>query len=380
VHVASSSRLVVLLLLAVLGVARAEDERLAGSKLVLRENTKAEHLVLVAREGVLAPLPGGTEDPTRVGAVLEISNPRTGERARFETVAADWTVNAVGTVFRFRNHLEKGAGSEVRGIVIRHQRRLKISTRALGITLDEETQRALSVVLTTGTRRYCLLFGGKIGKDKPGRFAARNAPAPIACPAPVAATSTTTTTTRPAGSRPTSTSVTSSTNVTNSTSATSSTWATSVPATLPVGTTTTSTTRVGGSTSTTNKVVVPTTTTSRPPTTTTTRQPTTTTRPSTTTTRQPTTSTRQPTTTTSTSSSTTKPPPPPTTTSTAPPPPTTSSTSPPPPTTSTSTTRVTTTSTTSTTDRPCGLRGNLQCRGACPAGLKCGGFLVCSCR
>ena len=142
-HIGSSSRLLVLLLLAVLGVARAEDERLAGSKLVLRDNADAEHLVLVARDGVLAPLPGGTEDPTLVGAVLEISNPRTGERARFETVAADWTVNAVGTVFRFRNHLERDPARGARDRR-RHQRRLKISTRALGITLDEETRRCPS--------------------------------------------------------------------------------------------------------------------------------------------------------------------------------------------------------------------------------------------
>src|SRR5262245_18716849 len=162
------ARLAAVLLLCLLGVVHEEDERIAGSKLMLHEGDGGEHLVVVAREGIVAPLPGGEEDPTIVGAVLEIGNPRTGEWARFETPASDWSINALGTVFRFKNSHVKGPGSEVRALVIKHLRRLKISTRALGITLDEQAQHALSVVLATGTRRYCLLFGGTIGKDKPG--------------------------------------------------------------------------------------------------------------------------------------------------------------------------------------------------------------------
>ena len=301
-------------MLSVLASARAEDERLAGSKLVLRKGPLGEHLVVVAHEGVVAPLPGGSEDPTRVGAVLDISNPRTGEHARFETAPRDWTVNALGTIFRFHNHLEKGPGSEVRALVIKHRRRLKISTRALGITLDEEAQRALSVVLTSGTRRYCLLFGGTIGKDKPGRFVARNAPAPIACPSHAVETSTTTTTTTEAAS-----------------------------------------------TSTTKAPTIPTTTSSRPPTSTTSstvRQPTTTSTSSST--------TEPPEGTTSTSLA------PPPTTSTSAPPPTTSSTS---SSSTSSSSTVSTTSSTTSTAKPCGFRGN-SCKGSCPVGQVCRGTLL----
>jgi hypothetical protein len=199
---------VVVLLLGFPGPARTVDVRVAGGKLVLREKRASEHLVLVAREDVVAPLPGSSVDPTLVGGELEISNPDTGERARFTTSARDWAVSAVGTVFSFRNRLETGPGAEVRAIVIKKRRRLKLSTRALGITLDEEAQRALSVVLRTGTRRYCVLFGGRIGKDRPGRFVARRAPAPVACPGPITVASTTTTS-RPPGTGPTTSSVTS---------------------------------------------------------------------------------------------------------------------------------------------------------------------------
>jgi hypothetical protein len=316
--------LAILLLLAPLAAARADEQYLSGSKLVLTKKPVVEHLVLRTRDDVVAPLPASTEDPTLVGGALEIGNPGSGERAAFTTSAQNWTVNALGTVFRFRNDRETGPGSEVRAILIRHQRELKISTRALGITLDEQAQGALSVVLRTGTRRYCFLFGGKIGKDKPGRFVAHNAPAPSACLETIVA-ATTTTTSRPPGTRPTSTSVTSSTSVTNSTSSTSTT-----------------------------QSPIPSTSTTKPPTATTT------------------TSTIRPTT-----SSTTQPPA--TTTSTSPAPSTTSSTAEPPPTTSTSSTTVASTSTTTSTVRPCGRRGN-SCNGACPLGLTCAVVLdVCAC-
>src|SRR5262249_54144541 len=43
--------------------------------------------------------------------------------------------------------------------------------------------------------RYCALFGGTIVHDEPGRFIARNAPAPLVCPTSTTTTTTTTSTT-----------------------------------------------------------------------------------------------------------------------------------------------------------------------------------------
>ena len=251
--------LAVVLLVVVLASARAADVRLAGSKLLLRKSPASERLILVARDGVIAPLPGSTEDPVLVGGELVISNPTTGERARFPTSARDWTVNTLGTIFRFQNHLASGPGSEVRTIVIKNRGKLKISARALGITLDEETQQSLSVVMRTGTRRYCFLFGGRIGKDRPGRFVAHKAPAPDACPVPIVGASTTTTS-RPPGTRPTST--------TRPTTATTSSTTSTVRPPTSISTSTTSTT---------TQPTVPTTSSTLPPTTSTTNVPTTTT-------------------------------------------------------------------------------------------------------
>jgi hypothetical protein len=203
---------VLLLVLAVLaGAAQAADDPLAGRTLALRQGKTTARMLLVARTAVVAPLPGGSEDPKLRGASLEIGNPETGEWARLLAPASGWSVNPLGTVFRFRA-AGRGASPGIRSFVIRHGRQLKVKASAIGITLDEKTQGVVAVALTTGTRRYCLVFGGEVRRDEPGKFAARTAPAPATCPVPAAtAISTTTTittttsssTTRPPEQRPT---------------------------------------------------------------------------------------------------------------------------------------------------------------------------------
>jgi hypothetical protein len=192
-----------------------EDELLPGTTLALRQvPKKSEHLVVVVRASLPAPLPGGTDDPRLTGARVEIGNPATGEWARLDAPPAGWSVNRVGTLFRFRNASPKDRRDQPVAIVIRHGKRLKIVGRAIGISLDETTQQRLAVVVTSGTRRYCLVFGGKIRRDEPGRFVARAAPVPASCPAPSEAPTpptSTTSSTRPRPGRATTTSTTSTT-------------------------------------------------------------------------------------------------------------------------------------------------------------------------
>jgi hypothetical protein len=87
-------------------------------------------------------------------------------------------MNALGTVFRFRSTARRARG--LRSVVIRHGRKIKVKATSVGITLDERTQGVLAASLATGTRRYCMLFGGEVRRDEPGKFAARDAPAPAA--------------------------------------------------------------------------------------------------------------------------------------------------------------------------------------------------------
>lgn len=185
------SGLVLLALAMLVGPAGGIEDTLSARTLALREGRQKARLVLVADTSIVAPLPGTGEDPTLLGALLDVGNPRTGESARLTAPASGWSVNVLGTVFRFRAAARGAPG--IRSIVIRHGRRLKLKATAVGITLDEPAQGVVAVVLTTGTRRYCMLFGGDVRRDEPGKFAAWNAPAPSACPGPADTVTTTTT-------------------------------------------------------------------------------------------------------------------------------------------------------------------------------------------
>jgi hypothetical protein len=200
------------------------DETISGGSLALRQGRQKAQLVLVAHAPIVAPLPGTSEDPTLRGAVLDIGNPATGEWARLVAPASGWSVNALGTVFRFRGPARGPSG--IRSLVIRHGRRLRLKASAVGITLDEPAQGGLAVSLASGTRRYCMVFGGTVRRDEPGKFAARNAPAPSACPVPgttIPTTTTTATSSTLAAAPPRSTSTTRRATSTTSSSSTSST-------------------------------------------------------------------------------------------------------------------------------------------------------------
>ena len=246
------------------GRAHGIEDAIAGRSLSLRQGKESARLVLMVHAPVVAPLPGGTEDPTVHGGFLEISNPETGEWARLGAPASGWSMNTLGTVFRFRSTARAAPG--LRSVVVRHGRKIKVKATTVGITLDERTQGVLAASLATGTRRYCMLFGGEVRRDEPGKFAARDAPAPASCPELPAGTTTTTTTTIAAPGRPTTS---------------------TVEGTPPASTSTTARVTTSSSTSSTHEAS------------------TTTTPPSTSSTVRPTTSSTAPPTTTSTSSTTT---------------------------------------------------------------------------
>jgi hypothetical protein len=236
-------RLLPLVVLACLGApASALDQPLGGKRLVMRQGAKSERLVLVARDvRMTTPVRGAPDDPTLHGAVLHAGNPETGEWARFDLAATGWSEAKDGRVFKFRSRQARGAGSEVRALSIRDRKRLKIRAQRIGITLDEPAQRSMAVVLTSGSQRWCTLFGGTVRKDQPGKFAAKNAIPPTACPEPIDAASGSTTTTSTTTNSSTSSSTSSTSSSTTSTS-TSSTTTSSTSSTSSVSSTSSSTT------------------------------------------------------------------------------------------------------------------------------------------
>jgi hypothetical protein len=164
------------------------DQPLPGAKLVLRQSAGQAKLSLSMKGVVAAPTPNGSDDPTSVGASLTIYNPTSSESAELEMPASNWT--STGSLWKFRNTAAPNPPSPVRTASIKPARQIKVNARAIGITLDEQTQGSIGAVLTVGTQRYCVLFGGTITRDVPGRFSARKAAAPSACP-PLSGTSTT---------------------------------------------------------------------------------------------------------------------------------------------------------------------------------------------
>src|SRR5581483_5004987 len=161
--------------------ARAVDQTLPGTKLDIRDASTRRSLVFQTKSSAVVA-PSGPDAPTTVGATFQVFNPNSGESATFDMPAANWSVNSTGTMFRFRNRSAPAGPSAVKLAVIKDGRLIKVSAKDSGLTLDEPTQGSVGIVLTSGTRRYCALFDSGIVRDQPGRFSARNAPAPAACP------------------------------------------------------------------------------------------------------------------------------------------------------------------------------------------------------
>jgi hypothetical protein len=219
----------------------AADQPVPGTKLLLKQTTSASTSFTSKAIGLVAPTPAGSDDPTITGATLLLYNPNSGESATFDLPESNWTINSTGTIFKFTNRFAPSAPSEVRTASIRGGRGIKLRAKAAGITLDEPAQGSIGVVLTSGTTRYCALFGGTIRRDQPGRFQAKGALAPVACPAgPTTTTTSSTSTTSPTTVSTTSTTETTSssettTSETTSSTTTSTTLASCPPPAVPLG-------------------------------------------------------------------------------------------------------------------------------------------------
>jgi hypothetical protein len=200
---------------------RAADQTVPGAILRVSATASRERLLFRSNGAFFIPAPGSSDDPTQVGATLQLLNPGTGETFTFDLPSTHWSLRSAGPSFTYRDPKLAEPGRVKVGLVRGSQ--LSISGRRAGITLNESSQGALAVILTSGWFRYCARFdGASIRRDQPGRFEARNAPPPGDCPTAPPPTSTTTSTV------PTTTATTNTTGV-----PTTSTTTTSTTITLP---------------------------------------------------------------------------------------------------------------------------------------------------
>lgn len=168
------------------------SDRLAGSRLRLKDS-RADGSVgvlslLSLDPGILAPARGSSGDPAIYGADLQLSNPRTGETTSVSLPATGWSHKR--SLLGAQAYLYKGRrGDSPRcTLKIESGKLLKARCRGRGLfALDEPSQGSLAVRLTLGNEGfpYCMLFGGRIHRDRGGAtggvFSAVDADAPLAC-------------------------------------------------------------------------------------------------------------------------------------------------------------------------------------------------------
>jgi len=156
--------------------AAAVDRPVAGRTLSAVDGPRKQ-LAWTSNDAAIVPPPrGGADDPTTAGATLLVTNPDSGELATVDLPASRWSATRAGG-YRFRGP----AGFPIASAALRAGA-LTVAARSAVISLNEPSQGAVGAVLATGGTRHCARFGGTIVRDAPGRFDARNAPAPAACP------------------------------------------------------------------------------------------------------------------------------------------------------------------------------------------------------
>lgn len=214
-----------MLLLAAATAARAGDDLVPGTRLELKVSSSgSEKLSFQSVGSFMIPTPGSPGDPALASPTLQILNPNTGESFTFDLPGTHWSTNSAGTAYNYRDNALVESG-KVKSASL-GARKLKVSGRKIGITLNENSQGELDVVLASGSFRYCARFAdGSVRRDGPGVFSAKGAPPPSAC---LASTGTTTT----------STTISQSTTTTLASTTTTQSPATTTTVTVPVTTTT----------------------------------------------------------------------------------------------------------------------------------------------
>jgi hypothetical protein len=169
-------------------------EEISGQTFGFRDppgHPNGKKFVIVSKDpGILATGEIGPASLPIGGAVLQVVNPNTGEHAEIPLPASNW--RALGTLPGSkavpRGYLYRDREGPCRMVSINSDGHFKAICKGPDIqfTLDEVAQGALGVNLKAGTGAilHCMLFGGNIVKDRPGRFQAQVADAPVGCPVP----------------------------------------------------------------------------------------------------------------------------------------------------------------------------------------------------
>jgi hypothetical protein len=163
--------------------AGATDQPIGARKLIVKKRLAGgERLVFVSRDpAFLFPVIGGADDPTTGspgGAQLDLVTETDGSATLTAPAGLGrpgWRAKTGGQeVYKFADP-PGGTLSDLRVIVLRKAKLLKIVAKASGLALDAPLG-AVGVRLTTGSLRSCARFDQTtIRRDEPGRYVAKGA-------------------------------------------------------------------------------------------------------------------------------------------------------------------------------------------------------------
>jgi len=165
----------------------AERACVEGSRLQVRGRSTLGVRLRARGEAIVPPPPRSPLAPGLGGAMLEVTNPVTGERMQVSLPAEGWTPRTfrAGMGFRYEGNRLTGCA---RVDLMPGAIRARCRRPAAELMLDEPAQGRLLVTLHLGeATRYCASFGGEVERDRGvhgarhGVFFARAAPAPTTC-------------------------------------------------------------------------------------------------------------------------------------------------------------------------------------------------------
>ena len=167
------------------GDAVADDQPVAGKKLLLKLNESGkQHVLSVQRDENIHN--GGAANIATMSGTLEIYyNDNPSNKATLQ-IPAPWESNN-GKVIKYKNKIAPAGPSPVKVAVVKNGELAKVISKSLGgLTIAAPGPGGMTTVLiinNNGTHRLCTKYNQDDIKVKPGQLKAKNG-VPVACPAP----------------------------------------------------------------------------------------------------------------------------------------------------------------------------------------------------